>query len=175
MITQIWYTKITFNTWSFYLATSKKGLCFIGSSPANKQELLRWLAKNYPLASLKEDMEKILPFTNQLKEYLLGERTNFTLPIDLKGTSFQKTVWRQLLNIPYGDTTTYSAIAVKLDNPLSARAVGSAIGKNPLLIVYPCHRVVPKKGQSKGFRGGLEMKQKLLNLEKNHLNKIENN
>ena len=98
-------------------------------------------------------------------QYFNGERSQFTLPLDLKGTVFQISVWQQLLNIPFGETVAYSYIAEKINNPKAVRAVGRAIGQNPLTVVIPCHRVIGKNGTLTGFRGGLEMKKVLLSLE----------
>ena len=88
------------------------------------------------------------------------------MPLDLYGTKFQKSVWTELQKIPFGETSTYSDIAEKINKPSAFRAVGSAIGANPVMIVIPCHRVIGKSGKLTGFRGGLLMKQKLLALEK---------
>ena len=102
----------------------------------------------------------------QLGEYLDGKRKSFGIPLDLKGTSFQESVWKELQNIPYGGVVSYSDIANKIGRPKAVRAVGAANGANPVMIVVPCHRVVAKSGQLTGFRGGLEMKKALLALEK---------
>lgn len=85
---------------------------------------------------------------------------------ELKGTEFQKKVWKQLTYIPYGETRTYKEIAVAIGNPKASRAVGMANNKNPITIVVPCHRVVGSNGKMVGYAGGLDMKKKLLDLEK---------
>nr|WP_273702385.1 methylated-DNA--[protein]-cysteine S-methyltransferase [Tepidanaerobacter syntrophicus] len=85
--------------------------------------------------------------------------------MDLKGTDFQISVWEALLNIPYGTTKTYSQVAAEIGRPKATRAVGGAIGANPVSIVVPCHRVIGKDGSLTGFGGGLEIKKKLLKLE----------
>jgi methylated-DNA-[protein]-cysteine S-methyltransferase len=100
----------------------------------------------------------------ELREYFAGSRTVFTLPLDPKGTDFQKKVWAELLTIPFGEKTTYGKLAAKINKPRAARAVGNAIGKNPLLIVIPCHRVVAEFGLG-GFSAGLENKKILLKHE----------
>jgi len=101
----------------------------------------------------------------QLEEYFYSKRKTFELPLNPEGSSFQQSVWQQLLKIPYGQTTTYARIAGQLNNPLSVRAVGSANGQNPLAIVIPCHRVIGTSGALIGYAGGLWRKQKLLELE----------
>lgn len=101
----------------------------------------------------------------QLAEYFAGERRSFDLPLDFRGTDFQKSVWAQLLAIPFGETRSYGEIARKLGNPTASRAIGAANGRNPISIIAPCHRVVGASGSLTGFAGGLETKAFLLKLE----------
>jgi methylated-DNA-[protein]-cysteine S-methyltransferase len=101
----------------------------------------------------------------QLREYFAGRRTGFDLPLAPEGTSFQRAVWRQLQDIPYGGTISYGELARRVGNPKASRAVGSANGANPLPIVIPCHRVIGADGKLGGFGGGLPIKQALLELE----------
>lgn len=105
---------------------------------------------------------------SQLKEYFDGKRKKFDLPINPKGTPFQKLVWEQLRKIPYGKTMSYKDIAIMAGNPKACRAVGMANNKNPIIIITPCHRVIGSNGSLTGFGCGLELKQKLLNLETTH-------
>lgn len=102
---------------------------------------------------------------HQLDEYLSGRRKVFDLPLDLKGTDFQKSVWQAVNEIPFGQTTTYMKLSQKLGNPAAIRAVGAAIGANPILVIVPCHRIIGTNGQLTGYAGGLERKQALLELE----------
>ena len=102
----------------------------------------------------------------QLSEYLKGERKEFDLPLNPKGTDFQKRVWRALCNIPYGETRSYKQIAKAVGNSKAVRAVGMANNRNPITIVVPCHRVIGADGKLVGYGGGLEMKEFLLRLEK---------
>ena len=101
----------------------------------------------------------------QLREYFAGKRTSFDLPLAPRGTEFQRSVWRQLQEIPYGETISYGELARRVGNPKASRAVGSANGANPLPIVIPCHRVIAGNGTLGGFGGGLPTKQVLLALE----------
>lgn len=107
---------------------------------------------------------------DELKEYLKGTRKNFTIYdfILLEGTDFQKRVWQELLNIPYGQTKTYKEIARGINNEKATRAVATAIGKNPLMIIIPCHRVIGSDGKLRGYAYGLDVKKKLLALEDNN-------
>jgi methylated-DNA-[protein]-cysteine S-methyltransferase len=98
----------------------------------------------------------------QLAEYFAGERTEFALELEPAGTVFQRTVWDLLLGIPYGETTTYGALAATLGDPRKVRAVGLANGRNPISIVVPCHRVIGADGTLVGYGGGLERKRVLL-------------
>ena len=107
----------------------------------------------------------------QLSEYLKGERKTFDLPLNPKGTDFQKCVWRALCDIPYGETRTYKQIAEAIGNPKAVRAVGMANNRNPITIIVPCHRVIGANGKLVGYGGGLEMKEFLLRLEKVSISK----
>ncbi len=111
------------------------------------------------------------PIFAYLDQYFDGKIIDsFSFPVLLKGTSFQKEVWEELLNIPYGSTISYGEIAKRIGNKrkkkISGQAVGQALKRNPLVILYPCHRVIGKKGELTGYRGGLKRKEYLLTLEK---------
>ena len=114
----------------------------------------------------RDDHPILREATRQLRGYFAGEVTAFDLPLDLRGTDFQKRVWAALLAIPYGETRSYGAIAHAIGRPEASRAVGAANGRNPLSIVAPCHRVVGAKGHLTGFAGGLDAKATLLALER---------
>ena len=102
----------------------------------------------------------------QLREYFRGERTTFDLPLDLQGgTPFQQSVWQALLAIPRGNTTSYASLGHAIGKPAAVRAVGAAVGRNPLSVVVPCHRVLGSDGSLTGYAGGLERKSALLKLE----------
>lgn len=101
----------------------------------------------------------------QLKEYFDGKRTTFDLQLNPKGTDFQKKVWKELLHIPFGKTTTYMDMAKRLGDPKCIRAAASANGKNPLWIIVPCHRVIGSDGSLTGYAGGLWRKKWLLDHE----------
>lgn len=102
----------------------------------------------------------------QLEEYFAGIRKDFDIPLDLSsGTDFQQTVWNALREISFGKTTSYGALANHINNPKAVRAVGTANGKNPILIMVPCHRVIGADGSLTGFSAGMDMKKQLLELE----------
>lgn len=102
----------------------------------------------------------------QLEEYFDGRRKEFEIPLKLIGTEFQKKVWNELLKIPYGETVSYKDIAIKIGNPKACRAVGMANHNNPILIIVPCHRVINENKKLGGYALGLELKRRLLELEK---------
>lgn len=102
----------------------------------------------------------------QLLEYFAGTRVNFDLVLEPTGTDFQKSVWKQLQTIKYGQTISYKDVAQKIVNPKAVRAVGAANGRNPISIVIPCHRVIAASGQLSGYAGGVERKAWLLDHEK---------
>lgn len=104
----------------------------------------------------------------QLNEYFAGKRKSFELPLEAKGTDFQKRVWKELEKIPYGETRSYADIAAGIGNSGAVRAVGQANHRNPIIIFVPCHRVINKSGEMGGFGCGVEVKKYLLELEKNN-------
>jgi len=105
----------------------------------------------------------------QLAEYFSGNRRRFDLPLDARGTAFQKLVWRALEDIPYGATRSYGDIARAVGKPAACRAVGQANNKNPIAIIIPCHRVIGADGGLTGYGGGLGVKQFLLELENKYI------
>ena len=129
--------------------------------PQQAEDLRRWFAR------------PVVPGTNrftdqiarELDEYFAGTRKEFSVPLELGGTPFQEKVWRELLNIPYGTTISYEELARRIGKPTAQRAVGMANGRNRIPIVVPCHRVIQKNGQLRGYGGGLWRKKFLLDLE----------
>ena len=121
---------------------------------------------------LEKDTNILKNTERQLSEYFSGQRNTFDLKLNSKGTDFMKKVWRELLNIPYGETRTYKEIAEKIGNPKGARAVGMANNKNPIPIIIPCHRVIGKNKKLVGYALGLDMKEFLLNLERKNKKEI---
>lgn len=107
----------------------------------------------------------LLRTEKELNEYFSRSRKSFTVPLDMRGTCFQKQVWEALLGIPFGETRTYGQLAKQLGNPKATRAVGAANGRNPIAIIVPCHRVIGFSGKLTGFAGGLDAKDHLLKLE----------
>lgn len=113
-----------------------------------------------------KETEVIKETYRQLSEYFAGKRDSFDIPIKTQGTDFQEKVWNTLKQIPYGETRSYKDIAIAIGKPKAMRAVGMANNRNPIMIVIPCHRVIGANGQLIGYGGGLDVKEKLLTLEK---------
>jgi methylated-DNA-[protein]-cysteine S-methyltransferase len=151
-----------------YIAATEKGLCYVGSPGQTFDEFSGVVHKRFPNAELVENEELLTPYSDVLSEYFEGTRQSLSMPIDVKGTPFQEEIWEALKEIPFGETLSYSDIAGKIGKPAAVRAVGTAIGANPVLITVPCHRVIGKNGAITGYRGGAEMKQYLLDLERKY-------
>ena len=162
----LYWSLLQFRNCKFYIAATSKGLVFVGSQNKPIEELFEWAKKRLPGRPLVEDIEKLEPYAVEIIQYLEGKRETFSVPFDYIGTPFQLAVWQALCDIPYGQTKSYSDIANAINKPAAVRAVGAAIGANPALITVPCHRVIGKNGSLTGYRGGLEMKTLLLDLEK---------
>ena len=161
----LYFTMLNWNDTSFPIAATTEGLCYVGALNEPADLFPDWARKQLPRADLIEDTRIMQPYQEQLMEYLNGTRTQFSFPLHLIGTPFQLEVWNALRHVPYGVTATYSDIAERIYRPNATRAVGTAIGKNRVLIVVPCHRIIGKKGDLTGYWGGLNMKRQLLALE----------
>lgn len=155
---KIYFTYMESPVGRLLLAGSRAGLKWIGFSEgraAIKPEP-DWLPSDQYLTEA----------IRQLDAYFRGELRSFDLPLALEGTTFQKTVWQELLKIPYGAAVSYREIARRIGKPKAVRAVGAANGRNPLPIVVPCHRVIGSDGSMTGYGGGLQIKEFLLELER---------
>ena len=146
---------------SLLLAADNTGLCQIpfpnNGNPAS------------PGPGWIEDSSAFAEPIRQLRAYFAGELENFDLPLAPQGTPFQQRVWKELCQIPYGETISYAELAKRIGNPNASRAVGLANGSNPIPIVIPCHRVIGSNGKLTGYGGGLPIKEKLLALERRQL------
>lgn len=130
----------------------------------NKKLISLKLVDKIEDTSYDTDFMKNIKF--QLGEYFSGKRKKFNIKINPKGSDFQKKVWMELQKIPYGETKSYSQIAQNIGNKNAQRAVGAACNKNSILIIIPCHRVISKNGNLTGFACGIDVKEKLLKIEK---------
>jgi len=151
---------------SLLAAATERGLCMLEFADRKKlatqaADLIRW----YGQPVIPGASRWIQQTARELEEYFAGRRQSFEVPLDLRGTPFQEQVWQELLRIPYGATLSYQGLAERIGRPGAQRAVGLANGKNRIPIIVPCHRVIQKNGQLRGYGGGLWRKQFLLDLE----------
>lgn len=156
------------------IASTEKGICALEFIETHRENSIDSVKQrlNTPLSFYRKD-----PFLELTEEYLNryfnspGSINNIKIPLDFHGTPFQKLIWNELLNIPLGTTVSYSGIAANAGCPHAARAVGNAVGANPISIIVPCHRVIRTDGSLGGYRWGRMRKEKLLELERqNNLN-----
>lgn len=164
VITYVFF-KTPFGT--FLAAASPQGLCRLHAvEEKGKDATLKDISRYYPRASLREDSKPLKKILAEVEEYFAGRRRDFSVGLDTPGTLFQKKVWEALLAIPYGETRTYGQIAAAVGRPKAARAVGGACNQNPVAVIVPCHRVVGASGDLTGYAGGVEIKRRLLELER---------
>jgi O-6-methylguanine DNA methyltransferase len=160
------YTRMKTPVGTLTLVASGKGLFTVFLPVKGKGIPEAWLRGRLHGLDLVRDDSGLAGTVRQIGEYFSGSRKTFSIRLDLRGTAFQKKVWKALSAIPYGCTETYGSIAGRIGQPGASRAVGAACGANPAAIFVPCHRVVGSGGSLTGFAGGLTMKKKLLDLEK---------
>ncbi len=148
-----------------WIATTPTGICAVRLGDGRAEDFFAWLTKRISPEPPDEDPEALALALTQLREYFARTRREFDLPLDVRGTPFQRAVWDAVARIPYGATTTYGEIARRIGRPRAARAVGGANSANPLPILIPCHRVIGASGSLIGYAAGLKVKAALLRLE----------
>lgn len=151
------------------LATTDRGLAYLGLPHSNGRGLAGWLRRHAPDAQVEPDEAPNRQAMDQVLEYLEGDRLEFELPLDVRGTPFQRAVYDYLIKIPYGETRSYAEVAREVGTPRAVRATGSANGANPIPLVVPCHRVVASGGGLGGYGGGLALKRRLLAMEQSRV------
>ncbi|MHA6480333.1 methylated-DNA--[protein]-cysteine S-methyltransferase [Paenibacillus sp. strain BS8-2] len=163
----LYWSEIQIQDATIMIAATEHGLCYAGAFEGTFVEMDRDLATRFKPKTIQwvRDDAKLLDYGKEFIAYGTNVHCDFNGQFDLRGTPFQLKVWNALLDIPFGATRSYSDIAAAIGQPSAVRAVGSAIGANPILIRVPCHRVIGKNGKITGYRGGLDMKHKLLQLE----------
>lgn len=145
-----------------FLVASEKGLVRLEFEPREQRVNPRKM-------ELRESRDALAPYLQELKQYFAGERRQFSIPLDLRGTEFQLKCWQALLKIPYGETRSYRDLAKAIGHPQAFRAVGMSNNRNPIAIIVPCHRVIAADGSLCGYGGGLDIKRILLDLERAQL------
>lgn len=151
-----------------WLAATDRGLCALEFG-ATLNHLADHLRRHAIAPPTPGETPLLREAAAQLAAYFDHRRDAFDLPLDLRGTPFQRAVWDELLHIPYGETLTYGQIALEVSRPHAAQAVGRAVGANPVSIIVPCHRVLGHDGALTGYAFGLDIKSALLELEQNGL------
>ena len=150
---------------SFFIAKNEHGICYIDLQPVEK----KFLGKLYDYLeyeSIKNSPKKLAGEIKQIKEYFAGKRKVFSLSVFLKGSKFKTKAWLALSKVNYGNIISYSELAKRSGNKNAYRAAATACSSNPVPVIIPCHRVVSKDGSPGGYGGGLDMKLKMLKLEK---------
>lgn len=148
------------------LAVTEGGVARIGLPRSSGAGFAGWLRNVFEDAERVPWLPLIDKLSQELAEYFAGRRREFSVPLDLRGSEFQRAVWREIGRIPYGETRTYSEVATGAGRPRAVRAAGTATGNNPVPILVACHRVIAAHGRLGGFSGGLDAKRRLLALER---------
>lgn len=161
---KLYTSTVGWEGWVFHVVSSSVGLRWVDLHRTSLARLEQQLK-----ARLVSDDSPNQAALEQIHAYLRGTLQAFSIPLDLRGTAFQRAVWESIATIPYGQTAAYGEIAAQLGQPRATRAVGQATGANPVPIVIPCHRVVGASGALIGYGGGLALKERLLGLEKGAL------
>lgn len=164
-LVDVGYTVIDSPIGALLLAATSRGLVRVAFDSEDHDAVLKQLAEKISPRVLEADAQ-LAPIAAQVEEYFAGQRRDFDIPLDRRlSTGFRREVQRQLSEIPYGTTQSYSEVAAAVGQPTAVRAVGTACAQNPIPLVVPCHRVLRSDGSLGGYRGGLPAKQQLLELE----------
>ncbi len=147
-----------------YIASTENGLCKISLPKDGRSSFFSWINENFSPDEIVDDRKINSNAIRQLNEYFIGKRTRFEINVDLIGTPFQQRIWTEVAKIPYGTTVTYKQIAKRV-HTVGFRTVGVTVGKNPLPIIIPCHRVIGSNHKLVGYAGGIRLKEYLLRLE----------
>ncbi|MHA2253481.1 MAG: methylated-DNA--[protein]-cysteine S-methyltransferase [Candidatus Kariarchaeaceae archaeon] len=166
-VNQITYRTIDSTLGELIIGATKKGCCLVEFKDRKKLPKVKQTMEEIYSAEFVKGTNSILDqVEKELEQYFTSTLQQFSIPLDVQGSSFQLDVWMNLQNIPYGHTQTYKDIAREISKPLAVRAVGKANGENHLAIIIPCHRVIGSNGKLTGYGGGLWRKRALLDLEK---------
>jgi O-6-methylguanine DNA methyltransferase len=149
----------------FRVASTDVGLAYVELPHSNGRGMRDWTQRYALDCRCVDEIGPNRDAIEQILEYLASDRTHFDVPLDLRGTPFQRAVWDVLLKIPYGERCSYAEVACAIGRPTAQRAVGSANGANPISLVVPCHRVIAADGSLGGYGGGQDLKARLLAME----------
>jgi O-6-methylguanine DNA methyltransferase len=160
----VYYTVLDIEPIKLLIAATEEGICKIDFG-IKEEFLLKWIQSNKPECKIVKDSKPFSLAAMQIEQYFKKKREIFTVKLDVIATQFQKKVYNEMLEIPYGGTVTYKHIAMNVGGQGYSRAVGNAANKNPIPIIIPCHRVIGSDGSLTGFGGGVDLKERLLKLE----------
>ena len=160
----VYYTRYPSPIGEILIASTEKGICSLALSQ-DEDEFVQSLSKKFAAEPIRDDT-KFRRVREMLDSYFEGKPVEFEAPFDLRGTDFQRSVWTEIHKIGYGKTRSYGSIAKAVGRPKASRAVGNAVGSNPVPLIIPCHRVIHSDGTLGGFGGGLPLKKRLLKLER---------
>jgi O-6-methylguanine DNA methyltransferase len=149
----------------FRIASTEAGLAYVELPHSSGRGMRDWMERYVPERRCVDEIGPNRAAIEQILEYLASERTHFDVPLDLRGTPFQRAVWDALLEIPYGESRSYADVACAVGRPKAQRAVGSANNANPVSLIVPCHRVIAADGSLGGYGGGQKLKARLLAME----------
>jgi len=162
---EVTYTYFDTSLGTFYAAFTQRGICELSLSCRDEDEFVSRLRKRFGVEPVQDD-SLVRSLLRQVNGYLRGARAAWNYDIDVSdATEFQRAVWEEARRIPYGSTISYGELARRVGRPKAARAVGAAMGANPLLLIVPCHRVIGARGSLTGFGCGVKVKERLLRLE----------
>lgn len=169
-ISVLYWSSVPSSRGNCVVLATEAGVCWTGTPGEALETGLAWVQRRLDVAQVVptdsgEGCEPLCLAVRELRRYFAGEPLQFSCPLDLRGTPFQLSVWRELCRIPYGETRSYGEIAQILGRPNACRAVGAANGANPVAVIVPCHRVIGGNGTLTGYGGGLPTKSWLLALE----------
>lgn len=150
---------------TIYVASTDRGICKVCIPKETKKDFFAWLMTHFNEEDVVENKSRNKEVIDQLIRYFNGKLARFSTPLDLRGTSFQLRVWKELKNIPYGSTISYKQLARRVGVPRGFQAVGNANGNNPIPIIIPCHRVIGTDGSLTGYAAGIKTKEFLLRAE----------
>lgn len=164
----IYYAHFPTLVGSMWIASTERGICHLSLQDVPAEAFFAWLNRTFPADSFIESVQTNERAIAEVHAYLAGQLFVFSVPLDMRGTEFQRAVWTAVARIPYGQTRAYADVAREVGRPNACRAVGAANGANPLPLFVPCHRVVGRDGSLTGYGGGLSLKAWLLNMERQH-------
>ncbi len=172
MMDKIYYSGFDSPFGLVFVAKTAKGICLVKFSNVSERKFLSILKKRYHKNILRDD-KAFADVKKSLSQYFKGHPVDFKFPLDLSaGTKFQKKVWQKVKEIPYGELRSYKWIAKTTGNAQASRAVGNAVGQNPVAPIIPCHRVICSDGSLGGYSSGIALKKRLLKLEDIYESKI---